>query len=78
MEKVKNFEKAMKELEDLVAKLEQGELTLEESLHLFEQGIKLSRSCSKMLDDAEQKVNILVKDKNGEIIKQPFKIDGEE
>ena len=67
-----NFEKAIKELEEIVEKLEQGELPLEQSLDMFQRGISLSALCSKMLDEAEQKINILIKNKDGEIVSQAF------
>lgn len=54
-----DFETAMVNLEELVAKIETGNLSLEESLKEFEQGIKLSRICQKALTDAEQRVKIL-------------------
>ena len=54
-----SFEGALEELETLVDTLEQGELTLEQSLAAFERGIKLTRTCQKALDTAEQKVRIL-------------------
>jgi exodeoxyribonuclease VII small subunit len=57
-----NFEASMDELESLVTAMESGELTLEESLEHFERGIKQVRSCQKALDEAEQKVKILMKE----------------
>jgi exodeoxyribonuclease VII small subunit len=62
-----NFEMAMAELEELVAKIETGNLTLEESLKEFEQGIKLSRICQQELMDAEQRVKILTDSLNSDI-----------
>ena len=59
------FEKALSRLETIVTELEAGELSLDESLRIFEEGVKLSKSCLKMLDDAERKVEILVQDKDG-------------
>lgn len=56
-----DFETAMRELEELVERLEQGELPLEESLAAFERGVLLTRSCQTALKDAEQKVEILLK-----------------
>ena len=50
----------MKELEEIVTKLESGEVGLEESLKLFEKGIQLSKSCQKILSDAEKKVSVLI------------------
>lgn len=59
------FEDAMARLETIVGELERGDLPLEESLKIFEEGIKLSKTCLKMLDDAERKVEILIQDKDG-------------
>ena len=56
-----DFEKALQELENLVEKMEAGDLSLEESLKQFERGVALTRSCQKALADAEQKVQILLK-----------------
>lgn len=55
-----DFEKSLAELEQLVARMEQGDLTLEESLKQFERGIALARSCQQALAEAEQKVKILI------------------
>jgi len=63
--KMPAFEEALKDLESIVERMEQGELSLEESLLSFEQGIKLTRTCQDALKDAEQKVNILI-DKNSD------------
>ncbi|MCD6486624.1 MAG: exodeoxyribonuclease VII small subunit [Syntrophobacterales bacterium] len=60
----KKFEKAMEELEKIVKKMEDGNMSLEESLKAFEEGIKLSRFCADKLDEAERKVNILLKEEN--------------
>jgi exodeoxyribonuclease VII small subunit len=57
-----NFEASLEELESLVAAMESGDLTLEESLEHFERGIKQVRNCQKALDEAEQKVKVLMKD----------------
>jgi exodeoxyribonuclease VII small subunit len=54
------YETAMKELEDIVARMERGELKLEESLHLFERGMALTEQCRKMLESAELKVKNLL------------------
>lgn len=56
------FEEAIKELEAVVAELEGGEKGLDESILLFEKGIKLSKQCQKMLDNAEKKVRVLLAD----------------
>ncbi|MGI9227512.1 MAG: exodeoxyribonuclease VII small subunit [Gammaproteobacteria bacterium] len=70
-----NFEKSLKQLETLVEKLEKGELSLEESLKQFEQGIKLTRECRQALQNAEQKISIL-SNENGEWVEK-ISDDGE-
>ena len=64
----KTFEQSIAELEEIVEQLENGD----ESLGLFEKGIKLSKSCQKMLDTAEKKVSILMTNDDGEIVKEDF------
>ena len=59
-----DFEQSMGQLEALVEALEEGELSLEASLDAFEEGIKLTKTCQKQLDDARQKVSLLVGDGN--------------
>jgi exodeoxyribonuclease VII small subunit len=66
------FEDALNKLEKIVSKLEDGDIPLEESLKLFEEGIRLSRLCNQKLEEAEKKVEILMKDRNGVIKPQPF------
>ena len=66
------FEDAFQKLEAIVKKLEDGNLSLEESLKAFEEGVRLSRLCSKKLDEAEKKVEILLKGKDGTIKAFPF------
>lgn len=66
------FEDALKKLEAIVDKLERGDLPLEASLKAFEEGVKLSRICTKMLDDAEKKIEILMKDESGKLKTEPF------
>ena len=73
-----DFEQSLGKLEDLVASLESGDLTLEESLKTFEQGIKLTRSCQTALTEAEQKVNLLLEQDNGELNETPFPTDDEQ
>ena len=77
-ENLKNisFEDALSRLESYVRQLEQGELTLEESLKIFENGMELAKFCSKELDAAEQKIQIVL-DRNGEIIKTDYKTNDE-
>ncbi len=60
------FEEAIKELEAVVKDLESGEKGLDESICLFEKGIKLSKECQKLLDNAEKKVRVLLADGNEE------------
>ena len=66
------FEDALSKLEKVVSKLEEGDIPLEESLKLFEEGIRLSRFCNQRLDEAEKKVEILLKGKNGILKPHPF------
>ena len=66
------FEDALNKLEKIVSKLEDGEIPLEESLKLFEEGIRLSRLCNQKLEEAEKRVEILMKGKNGMIKPHPF------
>jgi exodeoxyribonuclease VII small subunit len=68
------FEKSLKELEALVTKMEQGNLSLEESLQHFERGIQLTRTCQQALKEAEQKVEILL-NKSGRDDIAPFTSD---
>jgi exodeoxyribonuclease VII small subunit len=66
-----NFEQSLTELEQLVERMELGNLPLEESLKLFERGIQLTRSCQMALKEAEQKVRILMEE-NGQTTLKPF------
>ena len=67
-----DFEAALAELESIVARLEQGELPLEESLRQFERGVVLTRLCQKALSQAEQKIRVLAKGPDGELREQDF------
>lgn len=69
-----DFEAALDELEKLVARMEDGDLPLEETLKQFERGIELSRQCQQALSDAEQKVEILV-EKSGRNDTEPFETE---
>jgi exodeoxyribonuclease VII small subunit len=69
--KALHFEESLAELEQLVERMEQGNLSLEEALKSFERGIQLTRTCQKALQEAEQKVRILLEE-NGEPILKPF------
>ena len=66
------FEHSLKKLETIVDKLEKGDLTLEESLKLFEEGVGLSAACKKELEAAEGKVQILIKQRDGSLKAEPF------
>jgi exodeoxyribonuclease VII small subunit len=69
------FEEALARLEAIVTELERGQLPLEDSMRIFEEGMKLSKICLKMLEEAERKVEILIKDKNGNKRSRPFELD---
>lgn len=69
-----SFEEGLQELETIVEQLEHGELPLEKSLELFEKGVKLSDTCRKQLQEAESKVEILLK-KEGRIEAEPFNLN---
>ncbi len=71
------FEEALGRLEDIVKKMEAGDMTLEESLKAFEEGIKLVRLCSRKLDEAERRVEILLKQEE-ELVIKPFKVEENE
>jgi exodeoxyribonuclease VII small subunit len=64
-EKTQTFESSLKELERIVRRLEDGELPLEESLKLFESGVKLSRECQERLNQAERRIEVLLADEDG-------------
>ncbi|GEM_PF-153025 len=72
--KLSDFEKNLKRLEEIVDKLEKGEMSLEESLKLFEEGIKLARTCEKALTEAERRIQILIQNDQGEIEPAPFDV----
>jgi exodeoxyribonuclease VII small subunit len=74
--KTPDFEQSLADLESLVTQMENGDLTLEASLNAFEEGIKLTRECQTMLDQAEQKVHILTS-QNGEHQTEPFNTEQE-
>lgn len=67
-----SFEESLKKLESIVDKLEKGDLSLEESLKLFVEGVGLSAVCKKELEEAEGKVEILIKQRNGSLKTDPF------
>ena len=69
------FEKAMSRLENIVDELERGDLDIDKSLEIFEEGIKMSRLCSKKLNEAETKIEKLTKEKTGDLITELFPMD---
>jgi exodeoxyribonuclease VII small subunit len=73
----KTFEQSLKQLEEIVQELESGDLPLEKALKKFEEGIQLSKICSRTLDETEQKISILLKGQDGGIIEKPFTVDQE-
>ncbi len=75
--KPKTFESSLEELERIVRELEQGELTLEKSLELFEQGVRLSRQCQERLNQAERRIEMLTRDNQGRPIVAPFEPESE-
>ena len=78
LEEEMKFEESLNKLEEIVEQLETGDLSLEESLEAFEEGIRLSRFCSKQLNDAELRVEKLIAIDEDGIQTVPFEILGEE
>lgn len=74
-EKKQTFEASLQELEKIVRNLENGDLALEESLKLFEDGVKLSRECQERLNQAERRIEILMKDEQGNPALQPIEAE---
>ncbi len=68
----KTFEASLEALEQIVRELEQGDLSLERSLELFERGIKLSRECQERLSQAERRIELLMRDNQGRPVVVPF------
>jgi exodeoxyribonuclease VII small subunit len=66
------FERAMKQLEQIAQELEGGELSLELAMKKFEEGIQLSRFCTKKLDETERRITILLQDSDGAVLEAPF------
>ena len=67
-----SFEENLRELENIVQKLESGDVSLDEMLELFEQGISRTKECNEQLKNAEQKISILLKNSSGEIEEKPM------
>ena len=74
----KTFEQAMKRLEKIVSDLEGGDLSLENSLEFFEEGMNLVKFCSEKLEEAEHKVTMLVKESEGKYVHQSFEVKEED
>ena len=66
------FEESLKHLESIVGRLERGDLPLEESIKLFEEGVQISTVCKEQLEQAEGKVQILMRQRDGSVEPQPF------
>jgi len=69
----RSFEDAISELESIVEELENGELTLDESIDYFQRGIELSKFCNRKLDEVERKISVLVENEQGEIVEEVMK-----
>ena len=69
---MENFEQSLKKLESIVAQMERGDVSLEDSVKLFEEGSKLADQCKQQLAEAEGKVEILIKQRNGAMKREPF------
>ena len=74
MKKEESFENKMQELEKIVSELEKGDLSLEDSLKKFESGIKISKDCSKLLEEAEQRITIILEN-DGELKEENFSVE---
>ena len=70
--KENNFEESMDKLENIVTELEKGNLNLDETLKKFKEGIKLSKECNEILQEAEKKITILIENANGDIEESDF------
>ena len=72
-----DFERSLARLEEVVRKLESPQLSLDEAMKLFEEGVGLSRECQKQLEEAEGKVEILLKKADGKMAAEPFEAEAE-
>ena len=72
-----DFERSLARLEEVVRRLESPQLSLDEAMKLFEEGVGLSRECQKQMEEAEGKVEILLKKADGKLVAQPFEPEGE-
>lgn len=74
----KTFEQSIKQLEQIVVELESGELTLEQAIKKFEEGMELSKFCSQKLEETERKITLLMQNSAGQAVEKPFPAeDGE-
>ena len=76
MKEEKNFEELMKDLEEITNKLEKEDLSLDESVDLFEKGMKISKECNEMLENAEKKITMLI-NQDGEVKEEDFVVNKE-
>ena len=76
--KKEKFEEALQKLEAIVAKMEEGDLPLEEALKAFEEGVKLAKFCTSKLNEAERKVEKLIRDQSGKVQTTPFSEEEDE
>ena len=72
-----NFEEAMEKLEEIANELENGELNLEESLQKFEEGMKLSKKCNEIIENAEKKITVLL-EKDGQLNEEDFTLEDQD
>lgn len=72
MQETESFEEKMKKLEEIAVELEKGNLDLDSSVSKFEEGMKISKECSEMLEKAEKKITMLIKGENGELAEENF------
>ncbi len=71
----KSFEEQIEDLEKIISELENGNLNLDDSVVKFEEGMKISKECNKMLENAEKKITILLNDENGEKKEENFETE---
>lgn len=74
-EKTEKFETCLEKLEEIVQKLEEGEIPLDESLKAFEEGMKLAKACEDRLQEAQKKIEILMKNKDGKKVAMEFEVE---
>lgn len=74
----KTFEQSLNQLEKIVQELESGDLPLEKAIKKFEEGIQLSKFCSRKLDETEERINLLMRNQDGEVSESPFRPPPEE